>query len=80
MLVFEDPELCSGCLNSVKERLAMLLAINTSLDVWPIRTTDPLLETIRRVGCKIVGRTPSGEAFTENPWSLWKRIRRRMSN
>ncbi|MGH9945035.1 MAG: hypothetical protein ACRD9R_22015 [Pyrinomonadaceae bacterium] len=50
-------------------QLGLMLPEDQRLDVWPIEGTNPLLEKVRIVGCRILG----SPAVPAKPWwRLWR--------
>ena len=78
MIVFGSAAGSEHLMSSIQASLARLLPKGTFLDVWPVPAADPFLEPVRRVGCRILIRTATGEAAIEDPWSLWNRTLRRL--
>jgi SseB protein C-terminal domain len=77
MVVLDQSDVASDVVVRINERLVPLLSDNAHIDLWPIRASDPWLESIRGVGCRIFARTSSGKATIENPWSLSNKLFRR---
>jgi predicted PhzF superfamily epimerase YddE/YHI9 len=71
LVIVLDERRKAQTLEFLNAEVARLAGPGTHVDVWPINATDPFLETVRQVRCRIFRRSHSGKTVIEYPWSFW---------
>jgi hypothetical protein len=75
VIVVGETHDAATCVRRVQERLAAVLLRGQYVDVWALRPSDGMVESVRSADCRILRRA-GGRAVVERPWSVWRCLAR----
>jgi hypothetical protein len=72
ILVFDSSCSYQEIVGQIAARLAPHVGPGAFIDIWSMRSDDPLLYWVEKARSRILRRSPSGEAIIERPWARWR--------